>query len=694
MSGIIAFEAELNSIVKEYLEFNGLDKSSVVFMEECEDKDRKIAPPDPRPLTNQDNVAAQGGDPVEEMAEFRNFIESKGSTLSQTSEFLPYYALPFVPNAKVHPSFKELFSDSWVPDLQVRLQKFLSITLHSKPQPRLFEIYRGGPGKENIVLQEQIVDAERKAAAYLKRFNRLQIDYRNLIAITADLVDTLERSVQGEMVTPEYLEKMCSRLFSNQVRQSVNLSRPGTAAEMLRQSVLPPQGLQPGESMPNKSLDYDRIKHDLTEGGERLKALLLQALRWVFHQQTTLDLLTHSNAVVKEYKARLLNTIASLNEGRSYLSKHALLLPALMDALHEETVESRFREHALGCLQKLSLRHDQQTRMIDLGIIEWLVKVLEDTDSLSEYSLEYSVALLMNVCLRTSGKTRCCANPSDVLRVLANLLALNNRDINAYVNGTLYAILSMQPVREEGRKMGLEELLTSLMKEEQQDMNRQFEFIIKQLNSNEQHDEESDAEDEDDEEEILEPDLDKNEIVRPEGRELGGDRLLNTNYVTASPARSKKKQLDALKDDEMLTRPVTPGQRHNSTAPVVHVKNPSRPTSKNSRPPTRTGSRPNSGEERPSSKSSNHSRGSSKGQNGKPLSRAHYCFVKKLTFSLNTFDRGEDYSNAFSSRPKIPRTPDASGGRSSQVGRSAPPQPNYSESLPTPRPGSGGSQLK
>lgn len=251
--------------------------------------------------------------------------------------------------------------------------------------------------------------------------------------------------------------------------------------------------------------------------------------------------MTHSNAVVKEYKARLLNTIASLNEGRSYLSKHALLLPALMDALQEETVESRFREHALGCLQKLSLRHDQQTRMIDLGIIEWLVKVLEDTDSLSEYSLEYSVALLMNVCLRTSGKRRCCSNPSDVLRVLANLLGLNNRDINAYVNGTLYAILSMQPVREEGRKMGLEELLTSLMREEQQDMNRQFEFIIKQLNSNEQHDEESDAEDEDEEEEILEPDLDKNEIVRPEGRELGGDRLLNTNYVTVSPARSKKK---------------------------------------------------------------------------------------------------------------------------------------------------------
>ena len=33
------------------------------------------------------------------------------------------------------------------------------------------------------------------------------------------------------------------RLFSNQVRQSIDLTRPGTAAEVLRQSAMPPQGL-------------------------------------------------------------------------------------------------------------------------------------------------------------------------------------------------------------------------------------------------------------------------------------------------------------------------------------------------------------------------------------------------------------------------------------------------------------------
>ena len=47
----------------------------------------------------------------------------------------------------------------------------------------------------------------------------------------------------------------------------------------------------------------------------------------------------------------------------------------------------------------LLYRRNLQTAMIDNGLIEWLVKVLEDNDSLSDYTLEYSVALLMNLCL-------------------------------------------------------------------------------------------------------------------------------------------------------------------------------------------------------------------------------------------------------------------------------------------------------
>lgn len=44
-----------------------------------------------------------------------------------------------------------------------------------------------------------------------------QKDYHNLISITADLVDSLEQTVSGNPVSPEYLQKICVRLFSNEV---------------------------------------------------------------------------------------------------------------------------------------------------------------------------------------------------------------------------------------------------------------------------------------------------------------------------------------------------------------------------------------------------------------------------------------------------------------------------------------------
>ena len=43
------------------------------------------------------------------MRVFKGYLETKGSALSQTTEFLPYYALPYIPDPTSHPSFKPLF---------------------------------------------------------------------------------------------------------------------------------------------------------------------------------------------------------------------------------------------------------------------------------------------------------------------------------------------------------------------------------------------------------------------------------------------------------------------------------------------------------------------------------------------------------------------------------------------------------
>jgi hypothetical protein len=46
----------------------------------------------------------------ESMNAFKNFIETRGRSLSQTTEFLPYFALPYVPNPQDNQGYQEIFS--------------------------------------------------------------------------------------------------------------------------------------------------------------------------------------------------------------------------------------------------------------------------------------------------------------------------------------------------------------------------------------------------------------------------------------------------------------------------------------------------------------------------------------------------------------------------------------------------------
>ncbi|XP_073866597.1 lisH domain-containing protein ARMC9 isoform X27 [Macaca fascicularis] len=415
-------------------------------------------------------------------------------------------------------------------------------------------------------LHQQLVEAERRSMTYLKRYNKIQADYHNLIGVTAELVDSLEATVSGKMITPEYLQSVCVRLFSNQMRQSlahsVDFTRPGTASTMLRASLAPVK-LKDVPLLP--SLDYEKLKKDLILGSDRLKAFLLQALRWRLttshpgeqretvlqayisndlldchshNQRSVLQLLHSKSDVVRQYMARLINAFASLAEGRLYLAQNTKVLRMLEGRLKEEDKDIITRENVLGALQKFSLRRPLQTAMIQDGLIFWLVDALKDPDCLSDYTLEYSVALLMNLCLRSAGKNMCAKVAGLVLKVLSDLLGHENHEIQPYVNGALYSILSVPSIREEARAMGMEDILRCFIKEGNAEMIRQIEFIIKQLNSEELPDgvlESDDDEDEDDEEDhdIMEADLDKDELIQPQLGELSGEKLLTTEYLGA-----------------------------------------------------------------------------------------------------------------------------------------------------------------
>ena len=139
-----------------------------------------------------------------------------------------------------------------------------------------------------------------------------------------------------------------------------------------------------------------------------------------------------------EYLARFINVVASFAVGRQYVSQSEAMIHKLVHVLTSQTEHSLLCENLLGGLQKLSLRRNVQSVLIGSSVIEWLIQTLNESDNLTDYSLEYTVALLMNLCLRTEGKKRCSKNPERMLKLLSDLLGFENVEIRQYVNGTLY----------------------------------------------------------------------------------------------------------------------------------------------------------------------------------------------------------------------------------------------------------------
>ena len=74
------------------------------------------------------------------MARLRAFIETRGADAARTEEFLPYYALPFVPRPQKHPAFSKLFEPKWTIDMRGMLERFVANAPSETPPPRVHSI--------------------------------------------------------------------------------------------------------------------------------------------------------------------------------------------------------------------------------------------------------------------------------------------------------------------------------------------------------------------------------------------------------------------------------------------------------------------------------------------------------------------------------------------------------------------------
>lgn len=93
-------------------------------------------------------------------------------------------------------------------------------------------------------------------------------------------------------------------------------------------------------------------------------------------------------------------------------------------------------------------------------MIKWIAIVLQnENDNLSDYSIEYATALLMNLSLRAAGKDKCEDPNIELLKVLNELVEHDNLQVRTYVNGTLYSIFTRRRLREEAKELGMQDIL-------------------------------------------------------------------------------------------------------------------------------------------------------------------------------------------------------------------------------------------
>ncbi|CAF2004352.1 unnamed protein product [Rotaria magnacalcarata] len=539
----------------------------------------------------------------ENMQVFKAYIESiRGQTISQTSDILPLFALPYVTEPEKNASFQELFADKWRIQLRTKLLNFCDWIFSSRPVPNLLELLQNGERASHLLTQ---IHNENEELKYRNRETNRQMkivstDYCNLIGITMELVETLQQAVVGKAITNEYIDNVCARLGLARVHETMfslsDSSRLGIDDPFI------------------EKLDYGKIKRDVVHPStsSREKALLLQALRWRltkaktdFKREKTLecyigcDLLGCRSDVeqrtkiikqlsstiggdtyyAKEEWARLINTIASLKKGRHYLSPNESLIIAMQKAAISESSDTLIKQHLLAALQKLSLKRSVQSLMINQNIIKWLITILSKTDRLSDYTLEYGVALLMNLCLRTNGRKKCATIAEQAITVLSSLLTHPNHETRPYVNSSLYSILTLKSIRDKAMQLNLDNRLRVIIETERSNSETkgQLEFLLNLLykggdqDGRQTSDNEQDNEDED--QDIMEADLDLGDKLRASDKELSGDTLIDGQYTSLKGSSFQISYLNtvhsSLAMDPLLNRPVTPGQYRQSR--VAHT---------------------------------------------------------------------------------------------------------------------------
>lgn len=535
------------------------------------------------------------------MEEFKEYLDLQGPNFSKSEEVLAYFALPYIPNPSDHPAFRHIFTTKWLNSLREKL----SILVNKEPLSNgsilqlMYEKYiddekpQNSPSEKHLL--SKIHSLENQLAIALEENENLKLKTRKneerweectneIIVVARDLFRMVESARAGKGIT----ENMVTTAFTV-------LSKYDKSLTVAREEPAPAH------------LNFASVIKGLSTLQDDLQVCaLLQALRWRLTRTTRsthkenlenfirfnilctvkphdslLDNLLSSTRRVKEYTIRFLNVVTSEKTGRIYLLQKENIVSLLVNVMYAEKQDNLLRQNALGVLQKLSLKRTAQLDMIKFDVLDWLMKVLKNDESIADYTLEYATALLMNLSLRTMGKDKLAKNPNDVISMLNRYIAHENNQVRTYINGTLYSILTRKALKEAAIRHGIEKKLKSLRNKSEENIKRQINFILEQLkqDDNECFTDETEEEIEEVNENISEDE----EIVGDEDMDdlitsaniMTGEQLLKEKYENNYSLSAASSRRDLEESKQVIPSP-SPSKRVESakkrTGKVVPIK--------------------------------------------------------------------------------------------------------------------------
>lgn len=167
---------------------------------------------------------------------FKAFLDSKGKDMSETSEFLAYYALPYITNPIDHPSFKNMFTSKWLNQITASTEKFITDNVMREEKSKLqtmFAVYKKclkEEGKENVDhaveiehLSDQLVNERQKlieTKKHLEKVRNILIQgqtkwsgfSQSILKIAEDFYYVMEKTDVLDKVDQKWLMEVVAKL--------------------------------------------------------------------------------------------------------------------------------------------------------------------------------------------------------------------------------------------------------------------------------------------------------------------------------------------------------------------------------------------------------------------------------------------------------------------------------------------------